>query len=142
MHYLLRGLAYAIGFAIIEASFRSVTLSIERRKLSFEGSTWAMFVVSIVTGLYIIEPGYWVMTYFGAPFYLRLLLWPFVIWGVEILSGAWLFYACNQTRAWFYEGRFAYFNGFIELSYYGYWVAMGAGIEYFWYLIGFGGGAF
>jgi hypothetical protein len=69
------------------------------------------------------------------PLALRLLLWPLVIWLLEILWGAFLFYGCNRTRAWHYRAT-ARFNGFIKLSYYPLWVGFGAVLELFFHAIG------
>ena len=138
MHYLVRGIVYGVAFAVVEAMFRALCDNDEHGKLVFAPnwrhghSTWAMLPGSMLGGLYFLEPCYFYCRPFADPAWnlaLRLALWPVVIWAIELVWGAFLYYGCNGTRAWHYQGATARCNGFIKLSYYPYWLILGIAVE-------------
>jgi len=139
--HLVRGTLYGAGFALVELLFTATMKEQEDGSLRFAPdlkghTTWAMVPGSMLGGLYVIEPLIIYVRPFPEPWAnlaLRLLLWPFAIWLIELLWGALLFYGCNGTRAWHYKGLWARCKGFIKLSMVLDWMALGLLCEGLWY---------
>lgn len=141
--HLIRGLFYGLGFALVETTWTSLFKDSGDGSLRFAPdlkghTTWAMVPGSILGGLYGIEPLY----LYGEPssdytlnMGFRILLFPIVIWLIEIVWGALLFYGCNGTRAWHYKGKWARLNGFVRLDYFIPWLGLGALMELLFWLM-------
>jgi len=54
----------------------------------------------------------------------RIICFPLNIWAAELIMGYYLLYA-HDTRVWYYEDEYAYFDGFITLSFIFYWIFLG-----------------
>ena len=140
---LFMGLFYGCSFFLIESAFLYLTKEDATGNVRFSPgfeklSTFAMFPGSVICGLFFFEPFYALVAPFSDPIHnigLRLLLWPLVVWAFEIFWGAYLFYGCNQTRAWWYRGRSAKLNGFIKFSFYPLWVGLGISLEFLYFMI-------
>ena len=64
------------------------------------------------------------------PGYVRVLLFPFNIWLLEIIEGYFIMFLFDYNVAWDYGDAWdSHFNGNIKLSYYFFWAALGAVIE-------------
>jgi hypothetical protein len=63
---------------------------------------------------------------------LRVLLFPFNIWLLEIIEGYVIMFLFGKNVAWEYRGNDAYFHGNIKLGYTGPWIALGLVVELAW----------
>eukprot|EP00736_Rhodelphis_marinus_P014078 Rmarinus@m.23378 len=61
---------------------------------------------------------------------LRIALYPFNIWTLEIVLGYLLIYLFDRNVAWTYSGSDAYFSGNIKLSHGFLWIVLGSVIEF------------
>eukprot|EP00520_Triparma_pacifica_P016048 CAMPEP_0118666872 /NCGR_PEP_ID=MMETSP0785-20121206/19462_1 /TAXON_ID=91992 /ORGANISM="Bolidomonas pacifica, Strain CCMP 1866" /LENGTH=172 /DNA_ID=CAMNT_0006561243 /DNA_START=261 /DNA_END=775 /DNA_ORIENTATION=+ len=63
---------------------------------------------------------------------LKVVLFPFNIWWLEIVEGYILLFIFGRNVAWEYRGKFAYFHGTITLEYYPLWLGLGLVLEVLW----------
>ncbi|KAI9101948.1 hypothetical protein DFS34DRAFT_438302 [Phlyctochytrium arcticum] len=61
--------------------------------------------------------------------WIRVLLFPFVIWAMEMTQGYTFIYLYGYNPAWIYRGPEAFFHGTISIGYFGYWIMMAIGVE-------------
>ena len=67
---------------------------------------------------------------------ISIILFPFNVWICELIIGQYLLYVFNK-RIWYYNDNYSYFNGFITLNYFIYWLYLGLLFNMFIYLFGF-----
>ena len=62
--------------------------------------------------------------------WLRIALFPFNIWLLELTQGYIFIYLYGVNPAWVYRGPEAFFHGTVNSGYFLYWLSMGFGVEY------------
>ena len=66
---------------------------------------------------------------------LRIILFPFNIWWLEIIEGYTLMFLFGKNVAWEYRGSDAFCHGNIKLRYFLPWLVLGAIVEFAWDII-------
>ncbi len=103
----------ACSFAVIEYITRSLCYGNAH-------TTIEQFLMNILCGPILVDGFRSVVPYM----WLRVLVMPLNVWIIEIIQGYTLLYIW-KTRVWEYTDEYAYFNGFISLSWGMFWMVLG-----------------
>ena len=130
-------LAAASAFSIIETFWTSIGLSVKKKSLLIGHTTWAQWWANILYTPILL----FVYREHIESAYLRIFLFPFNIWLLEIVEGYSLRFIFGRNVAWFYDTKDAFFHGNIRLAYALPWMCLGAIVEvvFPWFLRNSGG---
>jgi hypothetical protein len=113
---------FSIGFAVVEFFFTGLIknnkLCLQEFSLTKCYTTLPQFYANLIYIPLLIT----INDYFDFPYYL--LIFPFNVWLCEIIVGNYIYYTFN-IRVWHYIDNKSYFNGFITLNYFWYWLFLG-----------------
>jgi hypothetical protein len=116
---LIVPLIYSILFAITESIFTKL-------KYGYFHTTVEQFFVSLVFSPFLIQ----INRTYNDNSLLYILLYPFLFWLFEIVTGFTLIYYFNKNNAWTYISDDALFCGMIRLYYYPHFLLLGIIFNY------------
>lgn len=114
---LLNSLIYTFAYAIFETIFRLLKFywtNDKQHKFTTREQLIITFIWSPVIDILIFES-----------VCLSALVFPFHVWVCEIIFGHYLWKYRSGKRVWYYDDKFALFNGYISLSYIVIWMLLG-----------------
>ncbi|KAI8816957.1 uncharacterized protein EV422DRAFT_571262 [Fimicolochytrium jonesii] len=130
----LRTIVAAVAFAGIEYNFYSTTIETVDGDILLRPfdprcrkghTTWHQFFANIIFTPLLLDIYFAVVPTWP----LRVLLFPFNVWLLEIVEGYVLMYLYGYNPAWTYRGTDAYFHNNIKLGYWYFWLGLGAAVE-------------